>query len=57
MGMTAYFVILFLVLSVLNMIALTKGKAIKKWVPIAITTVVLVMGLAFLVYLWVTSPM
>jgi len=57
MGMTAYLVILFLVLFVLNMIALTKGKTIKKWVPIAITTVVLVMGLAFLVYLWITSPM
>ena len=57
MGMTAYLVILFLVLFVLNMIALTKGKTIKKWVPIAITTVVLVMGLAFLVYLWIASPM
>ena len=57
MGMTAYLVILFLVLFVLNMIALTKGNAIKKWVPIAITAAVLVMGLSFLVYLWVTSPM
>ena len=57
MDMTAYLVILFLVLFVLNMIALTKGKAIKKRVPITITTAVLVMGLTFLVYLWVTSPM
>ena len=57
MGATAYLVILFLVLLVLNMIALTKGKPIKKWVPITITTVVLVIGLAFLVYLWVSSPM
>ena len=56
MGATAYLVILFLVLFVLNTITLTKGKSIKKWVPITITTVVLVIGLAFLVYLWVSSP-
>ena len=57
MGFTMYFMLIYLVLFIADIFAFIKGKENKKWLPFIIITVIMVIGIVVLGYLWITSPM
>lgn len=57
MSFTTWLAILFLMLFVIDIVAFTKGKETKKWVPCIIVSAIMVVGIVILGYLWFTSPM
>ncbi len=57
MGFTMWAAIVYLILFVTDIFAFIKGKENKKWVPCIIITVLMVVGIVILGYLWFTSPM
>ena len=57
MGFTMYLMIIYLVLFIADIFAFIKGKENKKWLPFIIITIIMVIGIVVLGYLWITSPM
>ena len=57
MGFTVKLLFAYLVLSVLDAIALAHGFRRKKWVPFALITGIMAAGVAVAGYLWIASPM
>ena len=57
MGFTMYLMLIYLVLFIADIFAFIKGKENKKWLPFIIITVIMVIGIVVLGYLWITSPM
>ena len=57
MGFTMYLMLIYLVLFIADIFAFIKGKENKKWLPFITITVIMVIGIVVLGYLWITSPM
>lgn len=57
MGATIWLLIIYAILIVLDIIAFVKGRQNKKWIPFMVLTIVIILGIVVLGYLWITSPM
>ena len=57
MGFTMYLILIYLVLFIADIFAFIKGKENKKYLPFIIITIIMVIGILVLGYLWITSPM
>ena len=57
MGFTIYLAIIYLILFVIDIYAFRKGKKCKNWLPFIIITLIMVVGIVILGYLWLTSSM
>lgn len=57
MSFTMYLMILYLGLLIIDIFTFLKGKENKKWMPFIAITAIMVIGIAVLGYLWITSPM
>lgn len=57
MGVTIYLAMIYLILIMLDIFAFIRGKKYKNWLPFIIITLIMVVGIIILGYLWFTSPM
>ena len=57
MGFTVCLAITYLVLLVIDIFAFLRGKESNKWKCFIILTTIMVVGIAVIFYLWITSPM
>lgn len=57
MGFTMYLAIIYFILFVIDVVAFIKGKENSGWAPFMMITVIMVVGIVVLGYLWITSPM
>ena len=57
MGFTIQLVIVYLILFIIAIVAFIKGKENKKWLPCISVTMLMIMGIVILAYLWLISPM
>ncbi len=57
MGATIWLLIIYAILIVLDIIAFVKGRQNKKWIPFMVLTIVIILGIVVLGYLWIRSPM
>ena len=57
MGFTTKLMIAYLVMLVLDGIALAYGRRERVWPPFIIITAILILSIVVMGYLWVTSPM
>ena len=57
MGFTMILLLVYLILSLIDIVAFIYGSKKKKWILFILITVIMVLGIVTLGYLWVTSPM
>ena len=57
MGFTMIVLLVYFILFLIDMVAFIYGLKKKKWILFILVTVIMVLGIVTLVYLWVTSPM
>ncbi len=57
MGATIYLMIIYLFLFVADILAFIKGKETKKMIPFIVITMIIIVSIIILAYLWITSPM
>ena len=57
MGFTIYLMIIYLFLFVADTLAFIKGKETKKMIPFIVITMIIIVSIIILAYLWITSPM
>ena len=57
MGFTMIVLLVYFILFLIDMVAFIYGLKKKKWILFILITVIMVLGIVTLVYLWVTSPM
>ncbi len=57
MGVTIYLMIIYLFLFVADILAFIKGKETKKMIPFIVITMIIIVSIIILAYLWITSPM
>ena len=57
MGFTMIVLLIYLMLFLIDVVAFIYGLIEKKWILFILITVIMVLGIVTLGYLWVTSPM
>ena len=57
MGFTMILLVIYLILLLFDVVAFIYGLKNKKWILFILLTVIMVLGIVTLGYLWVTSPM
>lgn len=57
MGFTMILLLVYLILFLIDIVALIYGLKKKKWILFILITVIMVLGIITLGYLWITSPM
>ena len=57
MGFTMILLLVYLILFLIDIVAFIYGLKKKKWILFILVTVIMVLGIVTLGYLWVTSPM
>ena len=57
MGFTMIVLLVYLMLFLIDIVAFIYGSIEKKWILFILITVIMVLGIVTLGYLWVTSPM
>ena len=57
MGFTMILLLVYLILFLIDIVAFIYGLKKKKWILFILITVIMVLGIVILGYLWVTSPM
>lgn len=57
MGFTMILLLVYLILFLIDISAFIYGLKKKKWILFILITVIMVLGIVTLGYLWVTSPM
>ena len=57
MGFTMILLLVYLILFLIDIAAFIYGLKKKKWILFILVTMIMVLGIVTLGYLWVTSPM
>lgn len=57
MSFTIWCLLIYIFLFCMDVVAYKKGKESKIWSPFIAITAIMIIGIALLGYLWITSPM